>query len=371
MTVEQKKYNRTTGKVTLPSITLESGHTLQNIELVYERTGVGQGDPIIVCHALTGNHHTVGTKDNPGWWRGLIQEGGYVDLNEQEVITFNIIGGCNGSTGPTSLNLKSNRPYQADFPFVSVRDMVHAQKLALEQLGINQIKAVMGGSLGGMQALEWGMLYPENVDQLIVMAATPSLSDYGMAYNAIARKAITDDPKWNNGRYPSTDPPKNGLSLARMVGMITYRSGNLFNHRFHREPKETWGTDHHEISYQVESYLRYQGDKFPERFDANSYLYLLKAMDHHDLEEGRDYPLQKLLKDFKKPVSLIGFKGDLLYPPEEMNRLKATWEKAGGEIYYYEVDTIFGHDGFLTEYDKWGWIVNEALKEDVQIVREK
>ncbi|RNA70452.1 homoserine O-acetyltransferase MetX [Alteribacter keqinensis] len=364
MSVHQKRTTRfLTGEVIIPELQLESGETLTHVTLAYERAGAENGAPLLICHALTGNQHTVGSKEDPGWWRGLADEGGYIDLYEHDVITFNVIGGCNGSTGPVSVNPKTDDLYRSDFPFISVRDMVHAQKLALDQMGITKLKAVIGGSLGGMQALEWGLSYPDITEQLIIMAATPSLSDYGMAYNAIARKAITDDPKWKDGKYLLTDPPVNGLSLARMTGMITYRSGNLFNQRFHREGKAPWGKDHTEVAYQVESYLRYQGDKFTTRFDANSYLYLLKAMDQHDIERDRNQSLENLLSRYKKRVTLLAFQGDLLYPPEEIKRLQEIWLEAGGDVRYLEIDTIFGHDGFLTEYTKWGGYVQQALSQ--------
>ncbi|PYZ97099.1 homoserine O-acetyltransferase [Alteribacter lacisalsi] len=367
MTVRQdKKTDSQTGTVILEEVTLESGRVLRQVETAYERAGRKNGTPVVVCHALTGNHHTVGTEERPGWWRGLIHEGGYVDLNEHEVFTFNVIGGCSGSAGPLTRNPDSGAQYRSDFPFISVRDMVHVQKAALEKLGITSIHAVLGGSLGGMQALEWVTLYPERVGQAVILAATSSLSDYGMAYNAIARKAITDDPKWNGGHYAANDPPVNGLALARMTGMITYRSGSLFNQRFHRETKHGPGQSHDEVAYQVESYLLYQGDKFTKRFDANSYLYLLKAMDSHDLERESEETLQERLAPVQLPVTFISFTGDLLYPPEEMKRLAETFAKAGAKAAFFEVDTVFGHDGFLTEYSKWGDIVRSALEKPAE-----
>lgn len=364
--VVNQLYETKTGSVTLPIFKLESGIELENVEIAYEWAGPTVGSPLLVCHALTGNQHTVGTEKEPGWWRGLIDYSGCVDLYQQPVITFNVLGGCNGTIGPVSNNSTNQKPYRTTFPFVSVRDMVHAQKAALDQLGVKQLRGVMGGSLGGMQALEWAVSYPEMIDKVIVMAATSSLSDYGMSYNAIARKAIMDDPNWNQGFYTEDAFPTSGLSLARMIGMITYRSDKLFNQRFHREKKEDWGTAHKEVAYQVESYLLYQGDKFTKRFDPNSYLYLLKAMDHHDLTRGRG-SLKDVLANFQKEVTLISYKGDLLYPPDEMKQLAIAWEKSGANVNYSEVETIFGHDGFLTEYDRWGFLVKEALKKTIPV----
>ncbi|WP_088032625.1 homoserine O-acetyltransferase MetX [Evansella clarkii] len=364
MTVKEKGETQT-GKVLLPEFTLESGETLQNLELAYERAGADKGETVLICHALTGNQHTVGTEKEPGWWRGLINYGGYVDLAEHQTITFNVLGGCNGSTGPSSRNEATGKPYLTDFPFVSVRDMVRAQRIALDKIGITHLKAVIGGSLGGMQAYEWALEYPEIVDSLIVMAATPSLSDYGIAFNAMARKAIMDDPNWNNGGYSEEAFPVNGLSLARMVGMVTYRSGRLFSQRFHRETKDEWGENHSEVAYQVESYLLYQGDKFTKRFDPNSYLYLLKAMDRHDIEENRG-PLAEVLARFKKKVLLISYESDLLYPQDEIEQLGKAWKKAGADATVHHVKTVFGHDGFLTEFDKWGDIVKRTLERQTE-----
>lgn len=361
MTVKQK-LQTTGGFVTLPKLMLECGKVIEDVKLAYERCGPATGEVILVCHALTGNQFTVGTAEEPGWWRGLINSNGYVDAQRYQVMTFNVIGGCNGSTGPVSINPKTGEPYRTSLPFISVRDMVRAQYEALKLLGIAKLKAVIGGSLGGMQTLEWAMMYPEATEQVIVLAATPSLSDYGITYNAIARKAILDDPNWNNGCYSKAAFPKSGLSIARMLGMITYRSDRLFNQRFHRDKKEPWGEKHDEVAYQVESYLLYQGDKFTERFDPNSYLYLLKAMDHHDLEDGRG-PLVEILGRFKKKVQLIAFQGDLLYPAAEMKRFGELWRQAGANVCFHEVETIFGHDGFLTEFEKWGNVIQAALKQ--------
>ncbi|UCZ52385.1 homoserine O-acetyltransferase [Bacillus shivajii] len=360
MKVKQKT-NITTGTVTLPKIKLDSGVELINVTLAYERAGPPNGETILVCHALTGNQHTVGTEDQPGWWRGLINDQSFIDIQTYEVITFNVLGGCNGSTGPTSTNPLTRETYKGDFPFITIRDIVRAQQLALQQLNINKLKAVIGGSLGGMQALEWAVMYPDLIDQVIVLAATPSLSDYGISYNAIARKAIIDDPNWNGGNYTDQAFPENGFATARMIGMITYRSDGLFNQRFHRDQRDAWGKRHDEIAYQVESYLLYQGEKFTKRFDPNSYLYLLKAMDHHDLEYRRG-PLTEVLSRFKKNVQLIAFQGDLLYPPDEMKRLANVWEKAGANVQFQGIQTAFGHDGFLTEFEKWGETIQKTLQ---------
>lgn len=344
--------------VSIGSFALESGEELPEVHLAYERVGPENAPVILVCHALTGNQYTVG-QDESGWWEGLVGQNKYIDTAEFQIITFNVLGGCNGSTGPLTLNSLTKRPYQADFPFVTVRDMVQAQKKALEVLGIERLHAVIGGSLGGMQVLEWGILYPDSMEHLVPLAVTPSLSAYGIAYNSISRYAITNDPQWEDGYYNSKHPPTSGLSTARMVGMISYRTDEMFQRKFGRTPIDKRIESHTEAAYEVESYLHYQGNKLVSRFDANSYLYLLKAMDNHDISRGRD--------NIKLPTNVlaIGFKGDLVYPPQDLERIFSSENKGR----FYIVDTKFGHDGFLVEFDKWGPLIREQITETLKIRR--
>ncbi|TLS38791.1 homoserine O-acetyltransferase MetX [Pseudalkalibacillus caeni] len=350
------------GKVLIGDLLLESGKSLSNVELAYERTGVENAPAILVCHALTGNQVTVGDKQENGWWSEFIGPGKYVDTNNYKVITFNVLGGCNGSTGPLSVNPETGKPYQAAFPFLTVRDMVKAQYLALRELGIEHLAGVIGGSLGGMQVLEWGVLYPDFMDVLFPLASTPAFSDYAIAYNAIARQAIISDPKWNNGNYSADFQPEAGLSIARMIGMISYRSDDLFNQRFSRKQQSPVGLAHNETAFEIESYLHYQGKKLTKRFDANSYLYLLKAMDSHDI--GRDRGgWEAALYAIRAPIVAIGYKGDLLYPPHQLRKMIDEYRRIGKEGDFYEVDTRFGHDGFLVEFEKWGFIVRNKLKQ--------
>ncbi|WP_347548938.1 homoserine O-acetyltransferase [Pseudalkalibacillus hwajinpoensis] len=347
--------------VSIGSFVLESGEELPHVELAYERVGPSDAPVILVCHALTGNQFTIG-EDEPGWWKGLIGKGKYVDTSEFQIVTFNVLGGCNGSTGPCSINPTTGLAYQADFPFISVRDMVHSQKQALEQLGIHHLHAVIGGSLGGMQVLEWGILYPECMDHLVPLAVTPSLSAYGIAYNSISRFAITKDPEWKEGYYNLEKPPAAGLATARMIGMISYRTDDMFQKKFGRKVKGNPGESHTETTYDVESYLHYQGNKLVGRFDANSYLYLLKAMDMHDISRGRD-SIAKAAKLIQPNVLAISFKGDLIYPPHELEKMFSLESMA----HFYIVDTKFGHDGFLVEFDKWGPLIKQQLKETLKI----
>ncbi|MGA9287113.1 MAG: homoserine O-acetyltransferase [Anaerobacillus sp.] len=345
--------------VSIGPLKLESGEELPHVELAYERVGYSDAPVILVCHALTGNQYTVGEQ---GWWSGLIGDGKYVDTGEFQVITFNVLGGCSGSTGPLSVNPVSGLPYQADFPFISVRDMVHSQKIALEKLGINHLHAVIGGSLGGMQVLEWGILYPDWMDHLVPLAVTPSLSAYGIAYNSISRFAITNDPDWRDGYYDLQNPPASGLATARMIGMISYRTDEMFQKNFGRNLNRSPGGSHKETPYDVESYLHYQGNKLVGRFDANSYLYLLKAMDMHDVARGRG-DIAEAIQMIQSNVLAISFKGDLIYPPQDLEKM-FSMERPG---HFYVVDTKFGHDGFLVEFDKWGPLIKEKLKEPTKI----
>lgn len=351
---------RELGSIFIGELQLESGKKLSNVELAYERVGFSENPVILVCHALTGTQHVVGDKQTPGYWSELIKHGGYIDLHKYQVISFNVLGGCNGSTGPLSINPDTDHPYQTSFPFVTIRDMVQAQFQALEQLGIKQLKAVIGGSLGGMQVLEWGISFPDSMELLVPIAVTPYLSDYALAFNNIARLAILQDPNWNNGNYTKENSPESGLSLARMIGMITYRSGDLFNERFGREQRGPVGVAHEEIAYEIESYLNYQGKKLTKRFDPNSYLYLLKAMDTHDIGRNRG-GWEKAITRIKAPLQGISYTGDLLYPAKELKQLVENHQELQMSSSFDQIDTKFGHDGFLVEFENWGYIIQNRL----------
>lgn len=360
MALANPKSNYMEGILNIGNLKLESGETIEQVHIAYERVGAKTGPIILVCHALTGNQYTVGREEEPGWWSNLIGPNQLINTNVFQVITTNVIGGCNGSTGPTTINPSTKKQYRANFPFVTVRDMVQAQYKTLQKLGVKHLHAVIGGSLGGMQVLEWGILYPDFMNHLVPIAVTPYLSDYAISFNSIARYAITQDPLWENGDYSSKKGPDTGLSIARMVGMVTYRSDQLFNQRFSRGLRNEWGREHREQSFEVESYLTYQGEKLTKRFDANSYLYLLKAMDSHDI--GRDRGgWRDAAKQIKAKLLAISFKGDLLYPAEELRELTEILEQIGRSSRFAYIDTAFGHDGFLVEFERWGAILKEAL----------
>lgn len=348
------------GKVKIGDLVLESGQLLYDVEIAYERAGHVNSPVILVCHALTGNQYTVGEGNNLGWWSDFIGPNSWIDTNRYQVITTNVISGCNGSTGPISFNPLSGDLYRTDFPFISIRDIVNSQYLALKKLGVEQLHAVIGGSLGGMQVLEWGIMYPSFMNLLIPIAVTPFLNDFAIAFNTIARRAILQDPAWKKGKYDLNEGEILGLSIARMVGLVTYRSSQLFNQRFNRKVLDKWGKTHDEVSFEVESYLLYQGKKLINRFDANSYLYLLKSMDSHDIGRER-ISWEKAVEQIQSPILAISFKGDLLFPPEQLKALTDIYLKLGKSAQFYEIETSYGHDGFLTEFEKWGSIVKEGL----------
>jgi len=348
------------GVVCIGNLELESGEVLPKVELAYERVGQRDGETILVCHALTGNQFTVGTNDQ-GWWSGLISSGKYIDTSTYQVITFNVLGGCSGSTGPLSINPNTGELYKNSFPFVTVRDMVHAQAKALQKMGIRRVRAIIGGSLGGMQVLEWGLLYPSYSDLLILLAVTPVFSDYGIAFNTIARRAIEDDPSWQNGEYESGEVLR-GLEIARMIGMVTYRTDSLFNQRFKKERKML---SNNEEEFQVESYLKYQGEKLARRFDANSYVRLLNAMNNYDIGLSRE-GWKMALQFIQSKVLLIGYSGDLLYPPTILKEMASVLKQHRKKVIFHEVVTEFGHDGFLAEYAKWGNLIKKVIERGIK-----
>lgn len=325
--------------VSIGSLTLDSTKTINHVELAYERHGDVNAPTVLVCHALTGDQYAIGSEENPGWWAGLIGPGKPVDTDVFQVITFNVLGGSHGSTGPLTINPETGQPYRADFPTLTIRDMVRAEYYALKKLGINHLAGVLGGSLGGMKTLEWGKLYPEFVDAILPLAVTPYYSDYGLAFNHIGIQAIESDRDFNGGNYESSADLK-GFQVARMAGMVTYRSGNMFNQRFGRSKAGE--------EFNVQSYLNYQGKKLAGRFDANSYLLLLKAMNTHDIGET--------ILDV--PVYALSFTHDLLYPSE----LLVPWLEEQKDASWEIIETEFGHDGFLVEFEKWGGFIEEKLK---------
>lgn len=324
--------------VSIGPLTTESGTLLLGTELVYERTGNPEGPVVLLCHALSGDARAVGNEAAPGWWAGLAGPGKAVDTEVFGVISFNVLGGSDGSTGPASINPETGEPYRTSFPELTIRDMVRAERAALRELGIDHLAAVIGGSLGGMRALEWGRLYPDMLDIIMPLAVTPSYSPYGIAFNHIGIEAIRNDPQYRDGFYDPGAVLK-GLEIARMAGLVTYRSGALYEERF--------GRDRNARNYEVQSYLDYQGTKLAERFDPNSYITLMKAINTHDVGEAA----------ISVPIFSVLFTNDLIYPAGPMIDWLRKMPDTGWEV----IETDYGHDGFLAEYDKWTPFIRNKL----------
>ena len=347
---------------------MESGGSLSSVTVAYETYGSlnANGDnAILVCHALTGSAHAAGySSEDPksvGWWDTFIGEGKPLDTSKYFIVCSNFLGSCYGTTGPNSVNPSTGKPYGLLFPQMTVKDMVEVQKALVVYLGIKKIKTVIGGSLGGMQVLEWALMYPDLLESIIPIATSAQHSPWSIALNDIARQAIMNDPDWRGGMYYEYGQPEKGLSLARQVAMISYRSGKEFSQRFKRDRQKTNGsvsTYRFEPSnlFQVESYLRYQGEKLVKRFDANTYIYISRAMDLHDITIHRG-ELGSVLGSITLPSLSIGIDTDILYPAEEQQAIAAAMPNAQ----YKQITSDFGHDAFLIEFEQMGTIVTEFL----------
>ena len=357
---------------------LDSGRELGPIRIAYETYGTlspARDNVILVCHALSGDAHAAGFSRQPvaestrdgfraderdagkarglGWWDGMIGPGKAFDTDQFFVVSTNLLGGCRGTTGPSSTNPATGHPYGSDFPVITVADMVRAERALLDLLGIGRLAAVAGGSLGGMQALEWAVQFPDRVDAIIPIASTHALHPQGVAWNAIARSAITADPDWQNGHYHGTGrAPAAGMGVARMVGHITYLSSMSLDDKFDRRLQFADDIRYTltEPEFEVESYLRHQADAFVKRFDANTYLYTSRALTYFDL--ARQYGggrLTHAVRDVSARTLLIAFSSDWLYPPSGSEELAAALRAAGKEVELDVIDAPYGHDCFLLE----------------------
>ncbi len=329
---------------------LEYGSTLSEVCVTFETYGelnTAKDNAVLLCHALTGSAHAAGVQQKgevPGWWDPLIGPGKPVDTRKHFVICANVLGGCYGTTGPSSRDPDSGRPYRLGFPRYTVRDMVAAQVRLLDALEIDSVKAVVGGSMGGMQALEWAASYPERVRSLVSIAVGARHSAWAIGLNEVARRAITSDPVWQGGDYPPGTQPEAGLGLARAVAMLSYRSVDSLEAKFGRE-RVSASRDLLSRSFEIESYLDYQGVKLVKRFDANTYLYLTKAMDDFDLSEGRGR-LRAVLQKMTMPALIMGISSDVLYPEPEQLALVEGMPNAE----YARINSPHGHDAFLIEF---------------------
>ena len=338
---------------------LESGEVLDEFELVYETYGALQPDgnnAILICHALSGNHHAAGfhseADTKPGWWDTVIGPGKPIDTNRFFVVCPNNIGGCNGSTGPASISKTTGKPWGSLFPQVTVGDWVESQKRLAQHLGINQWAAVVGGSLGGMQALQWSVTYPDWVTHCVVIAAAPGLTAQNIAFNEIARQAIFSDPDWCDGDYiDANTAPEKGMALARMVGHLTYMSADNMSDRFGRELRQgSFDPDDDEQPiFQVESYLRYQGSQFATRFDANTYVLMTRALDRFDLAASSDGDLAKALEHASAEFLILSFSSDWRFSPARSREITTALLAAGKRVTYSNLESDAGHDAFLLE----------------------
>jgi homoserine O-acetyltransferase len=365
---------RATTTWTCDVLPLQMGGSLTAVTLAYETWGTlnSAGDnAILVTHALTGDAHAHddGRPDDPraAWWNPLIGPGRPLDTERFFVICSNILGGCYGSTGPSSLDPATGSPYGLRFPLVTIRDMVNAQRLLLAALGVRQLAAVAGGSVGGQQALEWAVTYPELVRKVVVVAATAALSAQAIAFSEVQRQAIMADPRWQAGAYPPGQGPEAGLAIARMLAMITYQSEEAMEMRFARRPARSQQT-HPPSGYaapggpfDVESYLYHQGETLVRRFDANSYLYISRAMDLYDVRTGYPSP-EAALGRLRSQALFIGIRSDFLFPAARVRQLAEQVRQLGGHARYVELDSPHGHDAFLKEWEQMAAAL-EFLKE--------
>lgn len=344
---------------------LESGQTLHPVTVAYEtygRLNEARDNAVLVCHALSGDAHAAGyygleKDEKPGWWDVLIGPGKPLDTDKYFVISSNFLGGCKGTTGPSSINPATGKPYGLDFPFYTVKDMVQVQRRLLKHLGVPRLLAVIGGSLGGMQVLQWAISFPEMVRGAIPIATTARLSPQAIAFNEVARQAIMSDPDWREGDYPLDAQPERGLGLARMIGHITYLSEQAMLRKFSRRFINGQGRSFCLTKdFQVESYLHHQGSSFVRRFDANTYLYITRAMDYFDLEAayGR---LSTAFSGCRCPFLVVSFTSDWLFPPEQSRELVQALRRVGLDVSYCNIESDQGHDAFLLPGHRMGDVV--------------
>ncbi len=338
---------------------LESGRLLGPLTLAYECYGQLNADAsnvILVTHAWTGDAHAAGIHSEedrkPGWWDNMIGPGKVLDTDRFFVLSSNVIGSCKGSTGPTSTNPRTNRPYRLNFPVLMVRDMIHAQKLLLDHLGISSLLSVVGGSMGAMQALEWGIHYPGMVRSIVPIAGTGRASPMAISLNALARQAIFNDPLWKKGNYKPEHPPADGLALARAVGHISFLSDTSMQMKFGRRFSVRDGMFDFFGRFEIESYLDYNGSSFVDRFDTNSFLYLAKALDLYDVAWNFD-SLSEALDRLNCPSLWFAFSSDWLYTPSQTEEVVNELQRLNKPVAYHLIQSDYGHDSFLVEPEKF------------------
>jgi len=349
---------------------LDNGETLSPVTVAYETYGKlneDKSNAILVCPPLTGDAHAAGrhhkNQRKKGWYDIAVGPKKTFDTDKYFVISTNVIGGCRGSTGPSSINPDTGQPYGLDFPYITVSDMVRAQKKLIDHLGIKKLFAVTGGSLGGMQAIQWTIDYPETVKLAIPVATAAKQYPMAIALHEAGRQAIKRDPNWNKGDYYGEEHPEDGLAVARQIGHISYLSQETFQRKFDRDRKDKPPAEKFGIEFEVQSYLDYQGRSFVDRFDANSYLYITHATDQFDLTEGGQKRLKDVFQDVKARFLLVSFTSDRLYPPWQVRELFQGLAEAGVSARYEELDLPYGHDAFLVYNNTLGNTLLDFLEE--------
>ena len=351
------------------ALTLESGSTLNGFDLVYETYGelnAARNNAILICHALSGDHHVAGyhseKEKKPGWWDNCIGPGKPIDTNRFFVVSPNNLGGCSGSTGPQTSNPATGKPYGPEFPIVTVGDWVKSQAMLADVLGIQRWAAVIGGSLGGMQVMQWSFDYPERIRNAFVIAAAPKLSTQNIAFNEVARQAIMNDQDFHGGHYEDYGVvPNRGLMLARMLGHITYLSDDVLDEKFGRELRDGRIKFGYDVEFQVESYLRHQGRSFVNRFDANSYLLLTKCLDYFD-PASRFGKLSAAFENATAKFYVISFSSDWRFSPARSREIVRALLDADRDVSYAEIESKQGHDSFLMPIPRYHEVMSTALK---------
>jgi homoserine O-acetyltransferase len=349
---------------------LDSGEILGPVTVAYEtygRLNPERSNAILIVHALSGDAHVAGyhsaAETNPGWWDDCIGPGKAFDTDKYFVICSNVIGGCQGSTGPSSVNPGTGKPYGLSFPVITVGDMVRAQAQLMDHLGIDKLMAVAGGSMGGMQVLQWTVDYPERVLAALPIATTARHSPMLIAFSEVGRQAIYADPNWNAGDYYDGPRPNTGLALARMIGHITYLSEQSMQSKFGRrlQKREHFGFEF-DTDFAIESYLQYNGRRFTDRFDANSYLYITKAMDYFDLCNGHGSLVKAFANSGEITYLVISFTSDWLYPTYHAKEMVGALTTAGADVTFTDLESTWGHDAFLLEVDTMTGLIGDFLE---------
>jgi homoserine O-acetyltransferase/O-succinyltransferase len=339
---------------------LESGEKLGPINLAYETYGklnTDKSNAILILHALSGDAHAAGEN---GWWSNLIGEGKGIDTNKYFVICSNVLGGCKGSTGPSSINSRTGKPYSIDFPLITIGDIVNTQRHLIDHLGIEKLLAVVGGSMGGMQVLQWMTTYPNRIRAAVPIATTLKHTPQQIAFNEVGRQAIMADPDWKNGNYYGSKVPAKGLAIARMIGHITYMSDNSMAEKFGRKFRSDRTPFKFGADFEVEGYLHNKGDNFVRRFDANSYLYITKAIDYFNILNGHN--LGDIFRGLRAKVLVIAFKSDWLYPTYQSQEIVKACKLSGIDASYCEINSTYGHDAFLLEIEQETQLISNFLK---------